>query len=39
MTKDDVKNAPDYDPDRFHEDKTRYEDEVGNYYTPYQGRS
>ena len=38
MTKDDVKNAPDYDPDRFHEDKSRYEDEVGGYYTPYQGK-
>jgi hypothetical protein len=38
MTKDDVKSAPDYDPDRFHDDKSRYEDEVGDYYTPYQGK-
>jgi hypothetical protein len=37
MTKDEVKNAPDYDPDRFKEDRSRYEDEVGSYYTPYKG--
>jgi len=36
IAKDDVKQAPDYDPDRFNEDQSRYEDEVGQYYTPYQ---
>jgi hypothetical protein len=33
MTKDQIKNAPDYDPDR-HSDET-YRRNVGDYYEPY----
>ena len=33
MTKDQIKNAPDYDPDR-HSEKA-YRRDVGDYYTPY----
>ena len=35
MTKDQIKNAPDYDPDRHRKDKQHYFDEVGGYYRPY----
>ena len=35
MTKDQIKDAPDYDPDRYHDDETSYRREIGDYYTPY----
>jgi hypothetical protein len=35
MTKDQIKNAPDYDPDRYQNDAQDYRREVGDYYTPY----
>ena len=38
MTKDQIKQAPDYDPDRYHSDEQSYRRELGDYYTPY-GRS
>jgi hypothetical protein len=34
MTKDQIKNAPDYDSDR---DDVEYRREVGDYYEPYRG--
>src|SRR5829696_6786026 len=33
MTKDEIKSAPDYDPDRYRLDQDRYRDEVGRYYS------
>ena len=33
MTKDEIKTAPDYDPDRHRQDQNRYRDEVGGYYS------
>jgi hypothetical protein len=33
MTKDEIKSAPDYDPDRYRQDQDRYRDEVGRYYS------
>ena len=33
MTKDEVKSAPDYDPDRHRQEQNRYRDEVGGYYS------
>jgi hypothetical protein len=33
MTKDQIKDAPDYDPDRHRQDRDRYRDELGNYYS------
>jgi hypothetical protein len=38
MTKDQIKQAPDYDPDRYRSDAQSYRRELGDYYTPY-GRS
>ena len=35
MTKDQIKNAPDYDPDVYHRDERKYRDEVGTYYSRY----
>jgi hypothetical protein len=35
LTKTDIKNAPDYDPDRHRLDESSYRDEVGTYYTPW----
>jgi hypothetical protein len=35
MTKDQIKNAPDYDPDRHHDDEVGYHREVGQYYDQY----
>ena len=35
MTKDQIKSAPDYDPDRYHSDEQSYRREVGDYDTPY----
>ena len=37
MTKDQIKQAPDYDPDRYHSDQKSYRSELGDYYTPYGG--
>jgi hypothetical protein len=36
MTKDQIKNAPDYDPDRHRDDESGYRSEVGQYYGQYQ---
>jgi hypothetical protein len=36
MSKDQIKNAPDYDPDRYRDNV--YRRQVGDYYRPY-GRS
>ena len=33
MTKDEIKSAPDYDPDRYRLDQDRYRKEVGQYYS------
>ena len=33
MTKDEIKSAPDYDPDRHRQDQNLYRDEVGGYYS------
>jgi hypothetical protein len=33
MTKEQIKNAPDYDPDRHRDDEAGYHDEVGRYYS------
>ena len=33
MTKDEIKSAPDYDPDRSQSDRDRYRNEVGSYYS------
>jgi hypothetical protein len=33
MTKDEIKNAPDYDPDRHSVDRNAYDREVGDYYS------
>ena len=35
MTKDQIKDAPDYDADRHATDKSGYHEEVGNYYGPH----
>ena len=35
MTKDQVKNAPDYEADRHRADEKGYHKEVGDYYEPY----
>jgi hypothetical protein len=35
MTKDQIKNAPDYDPDVYHSDERKYRDELGSYYSRY----
>jgi hypothetical protein len=37
MTKDQIKNAPDFDPDRNQSgaNQDQYRNEVGTYYTPY----
>lgn len=35
MTKDQIKDAPDYDADRHATDKSGYHEEVGNYYSPH----
>ena len=35
MTKDQIKNAPDYDPDVYHRDERSYRDELGSYYSRY----
>ena len=35
MTKDQIKNAPDYDPDVYHRDERKYRDDVGSYYSRY----
>jgi len=32
MTKDEIKNAPDYDPERHRQDESGYHKEVGDYY-------
>jgi hypothetical protein len=37
MTKDEIKNAPDYDDDRHRTDEPAYHDEVGKYYDPWGG--
>jgi hypothetical protein len=39
MTKDQIKSAPDYDPDRYRTDETGYRRDVGDYYEPYGSRS
>jgi hypothetical protein len=39
MTKDQVKQAPDYDPDRHAADEAGYHDEVGSYYKSDASRS
>ena len=36
MTKDQIKEAPDYDPDRYRSDESGYQREVGQYYGQYQ---
>ena len=35
MTKDQIKDAPDYDPDRVND--TAFRGDVGSYYEPYRG--
>lgn len=35
MTKDEIKGAPDFDPDRHGADEQAYHDEVGGYYEPH----
>ena len=35
MSKDQVKQAPDYDPDRHVNDEPDYHEDVGSYYEPY----
>jgi len=35
MTKDQIKDAPDYDPDRHRQEQQKYYDEMGGYYSPY----
>ena len=35
MTKDQIKNAPDYDADKHAADETGYHKEVGDYYQPH----
>ena len=35
MTKEQIKNAPDYDPARHKADEQGYHEEVGNYYKPH----
>jgi hypothetical protein len=37
MTKDEIKDAPDYDATRHHADEPAYHDEVGGYYDPWGG--
>ena len=33
MTKDEIKSAPDYDPDLHRRDETSYRSQVGDYYS------
>ena len=33
MTKDEIKSAPDYDPDLHERDPNQYRDDVGGYYS------
>ena len=35
MTKDQIKSAPDYDPDLYHRDEGKYRDDLGTYYSRY----
>jgi hypothetical protein len=35
MSKDQIKNAPDYDPDVYHRDERKYRDDLGTYYSRY----
>jgi hypothetical protein len=35
MTKDEIKNAPDYDPDRHKSEQEKYRRELGDYYVRY----
>ena len=35
MTKDEIKAAPDYDPDRHRRDQDDYREEQGSYYSPW----
>jgi hypothetical protein len=35
MTKEQIKGAPDYDPDRHDKDEKGYHKEVGGYYEPH----
>lgn len=35
MTKDQIKDAPDYEPDRHQADEKGYHEEVGEYYEPH----
>jgi hypothetical protein len=35
MTKDEIKNAPDYNAERHENEPAEYHDEVGPYYDPY----
>jgi hypothetical protein len=35
MTKEQIRQAPDYDPDRHGSDEAGYHDDVGQYYEPY----
>ena len=37
MTKDEIKDAPDYDEARHHTDEPAYHEEVGKYYDPWGG--
>jgi hypothetical protein len=39
MTKDQIKDAPDYDDVRHKVDELNYHDEVGRYYDPYISRT
>jgi hypothetical protein len=33
MTKEQIKDAPDYDPDLHRQDQSRYQNELGDYYS------
>jgi hypothetical protein len=35
MTKEQIKQAPDYNSERHRDDESAYHDEVGNYFDPY----
>ncbi len=35
MTKDEIKDAPDYDPDLHGKDRNKYQSGVGTYFDPY----
>jgi hypothetical protein len=39
MTKDQIKDAPDYDPDRHRDDESAYHREVGEYYGQTRGEN